>query len=34
LINFEGMHELHAPHGYLIAATLATYLHFKKKNWL
>ena len=38
-MNFEGMHELHAPHGYLIAtccmiaSTAATYLYFKKKNW-
>ncbi len=38
-MNFEGMHELHAPHGYLIAtgcmiaSTVATYLYFKKKNW-
>ena len=38
-MNFQGMHELSAPHGYLIAtgcmiaSTLATYLYFKKKNW-
>ena len=38
-MNFEGMHELHEPHGYLIAtgcmvvSTLATYLYFKKKKW-
>ncbi len=38
-MNFDGMHELHAPHGYLIAtgcmvvSTLATYLYFKKKKW-
>jgi len=38
-MNFEGMHELRAPHGYLIAtgcmiaSTLATYLYFKKKKW-
>ena len=38
-MNFEGMHELRAPHAYLIAtfcmigSTLATYLYFKKKKW-
>jgi magnesium transporter len=38
-MNFDGMHELRAPHGYLIAtgcmitSTLATYLYFKKKKW-
>ena len=38
-MNFDGMHELHAPHGYLIAtgcmvaSTAATYLYFKKKKW-
>jgi len=38
-MNFKGMHELDAPHGYLIAAiamafsTVATYLYFKKKRW-
>ncbi|HEY5346413.1 MAG TPA: magnesium/cobalt transporter CorA [Verrucomicrobiae bacterium] len=38
-MNFEGMHELHTQHGYLIAtsamlvSTVATYLYFKRKNW-
>jgi magnesium transporter len=38
-MNFDGMHELHAPHAYLIAtlamlaSTLATFLYFKKKKW-
>src|SRR5450432_2638528 len=38
-MNFEGMHELSAPHGYLIAtgcmvvSTAATYWYFKKKKW-
>jgi len=38
-MNFEGMPEIHYPHGYLIAfvvtilSTAATYLYFKKKKW-
>jgi magnesium transporter len=38
-MNFEGMHELHSKHGYIIAtvamlvSTAATYLYFKKKHW-
>jgi len=38
-MNFEGMHELHSQHGYIIAtvamlvSTAATYLYFKKKHW-
>ena len=38
-MNFDGMHELRAPHGYLIAtgcmvfSTAATYWYFKKKKW-
>ena len=38
-MNFEGMHELHSKHGYIIAtvamlvSTAATYLYFKKKRW-
>ncbi len=38
-MNFEGMHELHAKYGYLIASismvvsTVATYLYFKMRKW-
>jgi magnesium transporter len=38
-MNFENMHELHSPHGYLIAtfimviSTTLTYLYFKMKKW-
>ena len=38
-MNFEGMHELHAKHGYqiatgvMLASTVATYWYFKKKKW-
>jgi magnesium transporter len=38
-MNFEGMHELHYKHGYLIAtivmiaSTSLTYWYFKKKKW-
>jgi len=38
-MNFQGMHELSAPHGYLIAtgcmvvSTVATYVYFKMRKW-
>jgi magnesium transporter len=38
-MNFDGMPELHAAHGYVIAlgitilSTAATYVYFKKKKW-
>jgi len=38
-MNFDGMPEIHSPHGYLIAlvvtviSTAATYLYFKMKKW-